>query len=265
MTSAIIAKGRVGRRRHELACATVESWLFLPRGRRLAGDWTSSEPRRRRTQDMAPAAAAATARTKIPAGLCVGGDGGATGKGGEDGGLPLLDRTFAVIGGPEAASRITSTIFDPPASAPEVGSALQPTSGGSMRAIAAIAVTALVVVGCGTDDTAGETGAPEIASTMTETEASPAAESEQVQQATYSEECGSAMEEAASVGDMEDTVEDTDPAIVACATVDEFSAASADYPAALDGTVVTTWLTNRCQYAENPDVQSSEICAEISG
>lgn len=68
-------------------------------------------------------------------------------------------------------------------------------------------------------------------------------------QAAYSEECGRAMEAAASVGDMEDTVEDTDPAIIACASVDEFSAASADYPAALDGTDVTTWLTNRCQFA----------------
>lgn len=125
-----------------------------------------------------------------------------------------------------------------------------------MRAVAATAILAFVLVGCGSDETAGDGPTTEAVSTQTE--------SEQAERATYSEECGRAMEAAASVGDMQDTVEDTDPAIIACVTVDAFSAASADYPAALDGTDVTTWLTNRCQYAEDPDVQSSEICAEIS-
>lgn len=118
-----------------------------------------------------------------------------------------------------------------------------------MRTIAAIATLAFVLVGCGSDQPADE--GTEAGSTQTE--------------AAYSEECGSAMEEAASVGDMEDTVEDTDPAIIACATVEAFAAASADHPDALDGTDVMTWLTNRCEFSEDPDVQASDICAEVSG
>lgn len=102
-----------------------------------------------------------------------------------------------------------------------------------MRAIAAIATPAFVLVGCG---------------------------SEQQTTAAYSEECGSAMEAAASVGDMEDT----DPAIIVCASVEAFSAA-ADHPDALDGADVMAWLSNRCQFSEDPAVQSSAICAEISG
>lgn len=118
--------------------------------------------------------------------------------------------------------------------------------------IAAIATLAFVLVGCGSDQPADEgtaAGTP----------------SEQQEQAAYSEECGAAMEAAASVGEMEDTVEDTDPAIIACASVEAFSAASADHPDALDGTDVMTWLTNRCEFSEDPDVQASDICAEVNG
>lgn len=113
-----------------------------------------------------------------------------------------------------------------------------------MRAIATIAALAFVLVGC---DSSG-------------------AEPEQQEEpAAYGQECGSALEDAAAVGDMEDTVEDTDPAIVACASVEAFTAASADHPDALDDTDVETWLSNRCQYSEDPAVRSSAICAEVRG
>lgn len=102
-----------------------------------------------------------------------------------------------------------------------------------MRAIAAIATLAFVLVSCGSD--------------------------------AYSAECGSAMEAAASVSVVEDTVTDTDPAIIVCASVEAFAAAAADYPDALDGTDAMLWLSNRCQFSEDPAVQSSAICAEVSG
>lgn len=62
---------------------------------------------------------------------------------------------------------------------------------------------------------------------------------------------------------MEDTVEDADPAIIACASVETFTLAANDNPDALDGGDVNTWLSNRCLYSEDADVTSSAICTEI--
>lgn len=79
----------------------------------------------------------------------------------------------------------------------------------------------------------------------------------------YSDECGRAVEEAASVGDMEDTVEDLDPAITACVDLAELGAAVADFPDALDGADLETFVSNRCLYSEDDGVLASAICEAV--
>ena len=72
--------------------------------------------------------------------------------------------------------------------------------------------------------------------------------------------CESAVAAAASIGDMEDTVEDLDPAIRACKSVDEWIAANDAYPDALDGVDPVVYLTNRCLYGEG--LESTDLCKE---
>lgn len=82
-------------------------------------------------------------------------------------------------------------------------------------------------------------------------------------EAAYGAECGQAVEEAAAVGDMEDTVSDLDPAIAACTDLEELSAAAADFPDALDGVDVEGFVSNRCLYSEDDEVLSSAICDAV--
>lgn len=123
-----------------------------------------------------------------------------------------------------------------------------------MKITVSAAVVVFALVGCGsdgdvaTDETPGDTTAA----------TQPAADAED---ATYSAECGQAMAEAAAVDEMQDTLEDTDPAFFACESLEEFSQASADYPDALDGTNPEVFAPNRCQGAES--VQDSPLCAEV--
>lgn len=118
------------------------------------------------------------------------------------------------------------------------------------RIIVAVFVAALAA-GCGGADVMAE--APEQG-------AAPATEGSQ---AAFSEACGQAVEEAANVGDMEDTVEDLDEAIAACVDLAELGAAVEQFPAALDGAELETFLSNRCQFSEAQSVLESAICTEV--
>jgi hypothetical protein len=84
-------------------------------------------------------------------------------------------------------------------------------------------------------------------------------------QAAFSEACGRAVDEAANVGDMEDTVEDLDEAITACVDLAELGAAVEQFPAALDGADLQTFVSNRCQFSEDQLVLDSAICSEVGG
>lgn len=120
-----------------------------------------------------------------------------------------------------------------------------------MRTVIAIGLATLLLAGCAAQ------GGPEAA---TGDDAAG-----QTSQAAYSEECGRLLADAAAVEGTDDTVEDTDAAIFACASVAEFSAAAEDHPEAIDGADPVTWLENRCRHAEGPDVKSSAICQELAG
>lgn len=74
--------------------------------------------------------------------------------------------------------------------------------------------------------------------------------------------CEKAMKVAADVPDMQDTVEDIDPVIRACGSMDEFIAASSQFPAALDGAGEEIFVTNRCTY--NASLQNTAICKSLA-
>jgi hypothetical protein len=78
----------------------------------------------------------------------------------------------------------------------------------------------------------------------------------------YSEQCGLAVGQAAAIGDMEDSVEDLAPAIVACEDLDELRNATDDHPTALDGVDLETFVTNRCMYSDDDAVTAGAIGAE---
>ena len=73
--------------------------------------------------------------------------------------------------------------------------------------------------------------------------------------------CESAMKATAAISDMQDTVEDLDPTIRACATLDEFITASSKYPEALDGADEETVIVNRCKY--NLTLQDTALCRAV--
>lgn len=108
---------------------------------------------------------------------------------------------------------------------------------GAVAAVAAMAVVALVLVGCATED-------------VEDTSAG----------ATVSAECNKAFEDAAAVGEMEDTVQDLDPALQACTSIDEWIAAAESNPGAIDGDPVQ-FLLNRCLDTE---VAAGAICDEVT-
>lgn len=113
-------------------------------------------------------------------------------------------------------------------------------------------VAALLLAGCASQDQADPA-----------TEETPVPREQRVE-AVYSEECGTLLADAAALSEGEETVEDTDAAILACGSVAEFSAAAEDNPGALDGADPMTWLEDRCQHAEGPDVEASDICQELA-
>ena len=74
--------------------------------------------------------------------------------------------------------------------------------------------------------------------------------------------CDDAFRAAASVSDMRDTVEDLDPAVRACRSVEEWNAAARRHPGALDGADSEYFLWNRCRSFGEP---SGAICEEVRG
>lgn len=77
-----------------------------------------------------------------------------------------------------------------------------------------------------------------------------------------SSSCVAAFEAAAAVDEMSDTVQDFDPAVVACLTLAAWGAANDAVPAALDGVDPWTFLGNRC---DDPaaDLTETPLCQEL--
>jgi len=73
--------------------------------------------------------------------------------------------------------------------------------------------------------------------------------------------CERAMQLAALVDPMADTVTDLDQAIERCDTLAEWSAASAKYPDALDGADPREFAQNRCADAE--ELANEPLCLEV--
>jgi len=61
---------------------------------------------------------------------------------------------------------------------------------------------------------------------------------------------------------MEDTLQDLDSAMEQCATIEEFEAAAEQFPDALDGADVRTFVANRCGF--KPALVETAICGEVS-
>lgn len=76
------------------------------------------------------------------------------------------------------------------------------------------------------------------------------------EQQILSAACDDAWKEAAAIDNMSDTVEDLDPAVVACKSLDEWNIAANRYPAALDGADSVLYLSNRCYFGP----KSATIC-----
>ena len=111
----------------------------------------------------------------------------------------------------------------------------------SVGVVASAALLALAMASCSSDDAGSDTSSD---------------------QATESA-CESAFAAAATIGDMEDTVEDLDPAIRVCESVDEWSTASEAHPGALDGVDPVVYLTNRCLYASDSDIKQTVLCQSL--
>jgi hypothetical protein len=107
----------------------------------------------------------------------------------------------------------------------------------ALRLVGLLAFVALVVAGCGVGT--------QVRSTFEEVTTA----------------CTEAFAEAAAVGDMEDSVEDLYPAIRACETLAEWTAASDAYPAALDGAPAALFAQNAC--ASNESLAGEPLCIEV--
>ena len=70
--------------------------------------------------------------------------------------------------------------------------------------------------------------------------------------------CELSFADAAAVSDTQDTVEDLDPAVRACTSLEEWGAASAAYPGALDGANPFEFLGNRCDVGEG--LSATNLC-----
>lgn len=115
---------------------------------------------------------------------------------------------------------------------------------------------ALAVTGCSSGGSGSDT-------TTTSNSNTTASSSSDTSAASAESACNQAFSQAASISDMQDTVEDLYPAIRACKTVDEWSAASAAHPDALDGADPIVFLTNACRYADVSDIEQTVLCQSL--
>lgn len=74
--------------------------------------------------------------------------------------------------------------------------------------------------------------------------------------------CEHAVRDAAAISGTEDSASILDEAITKCGSLQEFSAATDQFPDALDGADALTFVTNRC--AHEPSVASSSLCDEVA-
>lgn len=75
--------------------------------------------------------------------------------------------------------------------------------------------------------------------------------------------CEAAFKAAAAIDDMHDSVEDLDPAVRACTTMNEWLAASAKYPKAInDGVDPRIYVGNRCLYGTG--LAGTPLCRSAS-
>jgi hypothetical protein len=74
--------------------------------------------------------------------------------------------------------------------------------------------------------------------------------------------CDAAVAEAAEIAGTQDVVTQLDRAIEQCASADEFEAAVAQFPDALDDEDARTFLSGRC--ADEPAIADTAICTELS-
>ncbi len=138
-----------------------------------------------------------------------------------------------------------------------------------MRALVSLLlITALTLLtGCSSDtasspDAASQPPAVEDTEATGEADAEAEAEGEaegEVVQVDVSQACSDSFAAAAAIGDLQDTVEDLDPALTACGSIEEWIAASSTNPGAIDGDPAQ-YLLNRCQYTEAP---TGPACEEI--
>lgn len=127
-----------------------------------------------------------------------------------------------------------------------------------------VALFALAVATSSADEEPTTAEAPTTSAPAAARSATPTASPTASPEAAYSEECRSAFAEAAAVDPMRDTHEDMDPAFIACASLAEFAAASADHPDALDGVDPSLYAETRCEFSENAAVRASNICREVA-
>lgn len=78
-----------------------------------------------------------------------------------------------------------------------------------------------------------------------------------------SAECAAAFEEAAAVSDLQDTHADLFPAYSACTTLDEWKAADAAYPDAIDGADPVSYARNVCG-GNSAQLSGTPICRAVS-
>lgn len=80
---------------------------------------------------------------------------------------------------------------------------------------------------------------------------------------TRDRNCGDTMASAALAIRGEGAPEDVEPAIITCASLDEFATALADHPDAAEGDLEAI-LRERCEQSEDPEVTGSAICEELA-
>lgn len=78
-----------------------------------------------------------------------------------------------------------------------------------------------------------------------------------------SQACLDAMQQAAAVDEMQDTVSDLYPALAACDSLEAWSAASEEYPDALDGAEPETFARNACVTAPEA-AREGPLCQEVA-
>ena len=76
--------------------------------------------------------------------------------------------------------------------------------------------------------------------------------------------CAQDFSIAASIDAFQDTIEDLDPALTDCKSIEEWVLADAEYPRALDSVSPRTFLKNRCHFG-GPALKKTFLCEVRAG